>query len=460
MNLRTLHFRLLAAAAITTGMALIAAGFGLSALFEQHVGRQLDEELEIYLKDLIGHIEPDGKGGITLKDWNGDPRFGQPLSGRYWQIQDDDQHLMIRSRSLWDSKLDLPQDKLDLGVVHRHELTGPTGQPLLVREEQIILLPETEARRLRFAVAIDRSNLLAARKAFSQDLLPYLLLLAFALMGASWLQIKMGLSPLDRIRRGVQNIRSGKEKRLDHNYPEEIRPLTDEINELLQCQEKTVADARAWTADLAHGLKTPLTALGSDAQRLRTEGHGEMADNLEQLALDMKSRVDRELIRARLRSETIKPPRHTDLVETIQAVVKTLMRTPLGERLVWDLNVPDKLEVSMARDDLTELIGNLLDNACKWARQRIEINVRLGKDTCLLIIGDDGPGVDPDQLERLGERGLRLDEQTRGYGLGLAIARDIVDAYRGGLEFSVSELGGLAAKLTLPRTRAEAPLQE
>lgn len=454
MRLHSLHVRLLVAAAISISAALVVAGFGLTALFEHHVERRLDLQLENYLSELIGRIEPDGDGGIRITHELGDPRFDQPLSGLYWQVQDDAHHALIRSRSLWDGMLALPHDQLSLGVVHRHELPGPGGQSLLVREQQVIVLPQTDARRLRIAVAIDRSDLVAARDDFAKDMLPYLVLLAVVLLLATWLQIKMGLSPLDHIRRGVLSIRSGNAHRLNEDYPDEVEPLVDEINELLDSRDKLVEDARAWTADLAHGLKTPLTALGADAQRLRARGEIGMAEDLEQLAQSMRRRVDRELIRARLRSEAGGRTQHADLLKIARGVVATLKRTPSGESLAWEIEASGPAQVRLSPDDLAELLGNLLDNAGKWARARVRI-VLSRHQGWRLTIEDDGPGVPEEQRTRLGQRGVRLDEQTAGTGLGLAIARDIVAAYDGQLQFGLSRLGGLEVRLDLPAALAD-----
>ena len=157
MRIRSLRFRLLAAAAVSVSLALIAAAFGLVILFEHHVERRLDQELETDLRQLIARIELDSDGRIHISSELADPRFEEPLSGWYWQIQDDEHLTLLRSRSLWDTKLDLPQDQLNLGVVHRHVLVGPVAQSLMVREQQVIMHPQTEARRLQVAVAMDRS---------------------------------------------------------------------------------------------------------------------------------------------------------------------------------------------------------------------------------------------------------------------------------------------------------------
>ena len=445
--MRSLRFRLLTAAAVSISLGLVAAGFGLVTLFERHVERRLEVELETDLRQLMARIEVARNGRIHVVSDLADPRFEEPLSGLYWQIQDDERSTLLRSRSLWDARLDLPQDVLGLGVVHHHTLDGPAGQSLMVRERQIILRPQTEARRLRVAVAIDRQDLGRARQAFSTDMLPYLSLLAFALILASWIQVRMGLAPLHRIRRGIAAIRNDTTQRLSDTFPDEVEPLVDEINQLLDERDAAVDKARAWTADLAPGLKTPLTTLNADAQRLRSAGQIEMADNLDQLARSMQQRVDRELIRARLRAAGAATARHSQLSAVVDGVVQTLRRTPMGEGLDWHIDVPADLVLPPPKDDLTELVGNLLDNAAKWARHTVGVT---SEDSLpvRLVIEDDGPGVPDDKLAVLCVRGLRLDEQTAGSGLGLAIVSDIVEAYGGELSFSRSELGGMKVCLT------------
>jgi signal transduction histidine kinase len=446
LSILSLRSRLLSLAAVSTLIALVLAGIGLVALFENHLERRLDAELETYLNHLIGHTDIDPQGRVQIRERLADPRFAEPLSGLYWQIQDDERPTLLRSRSLWDNVIELPKDQLKLGEVHRHVLPGPGEQELLVRERQVIILPETLARRLRVAVARDRSDLDAARHAFATDMLPYFALLALFLLAASWIQVRGGLAPLELVRRGVLAIRGGGTHRLSGAYPDEVMPLVDEINELLQARDATIERARAWTADLAHGLKTPLSALGADAQRLRDAGQTAMADDLDELAQAMRRRVDRELIRARLRSAGAAGPHRADLPQAVERVLKTLARTPRGEAVHWITDMPDRARVAMRDDDLTELLGNLLDNAGKWAGSTVRVRVA-HDDGVTLCIEDDGPGVPEHQLARLGERGVRLDQQTHGYGLGLAIAQDIVEAYGGSMGFERSVLGGLAVNV-------------
>jgi signal transduction histidine kinase len=443
----SLRFRLLASAVVSVAGALVLSAVGLQALFGHHVERQLEVQLETFIGELIGHIEPDPQGGFRLTQPLSDPRFGQPHSGLYWQIQEDAHRQLLRSRSLWDTVLPLPEDELALGVVHQHALPGPDAQSLLVREQQVVMFPESAPRRLRVAVALDRTDLLQARDAFSRDMLPYLLLLGGALLIATGWQIRTGLAPLQHIREGVFAVHSGKAQRLSGSCPEEVQPLIGEINKLLDSRDRAVEDARAWTADLAHGLKTPLAALGADAQRLREKGFAGMADDLDALAQSMRQRVDRELIRARLRTEQTGVPKRADLNKVVRGLVNTLQRTPEGEHIAWDISIPGNARVWISPADATELLGNLLDNAVKWAGSRVSISTRSGSG---ITIEDDGPGVVPEKLKALGQRGLRLDEQVAGNGLGLAIARDIVDAYQGELMFSRSKMGGLQVDVLLP----------
>ena len=449
MTRRSLRFRLLITSAVSISAALIIAGFGLVFLFQHHVERRIDAELETHLRQIIANMSFTDSGRITSTRDLADPRFRQPLSGLYWQIQDEGRPTILRSRSLWDAVMELPGDRLAPGIVHRHALSGPAGQSLLVRERQIMFGPPSEARRLRVAVAIDKRDLLSARHAFARDILPYLGVLALVLILAAWFQVKIGLVPLDAVRRGVSAIRSGASVRLAAEYPDEVTPLVEEMNALLHAQALAIERARAWTADLAHGLKTPLMVLSADSQRLRALGNTTIADDLDQLADTMRRRVDRELIRARVRSGVRLQQARADTGGLVERVVRTLRRTPAGADLNWTVQAPDGLFAMIVPDDLAELVGNLLENATKWARREIRITVE-AKDAVVIRIEDDGIGVADDQLANLGRRGTRLDEQTQGSGLGLAIARDITDAYEGSLSFDHASTGGLAVSIRIP----------
>jgi signal transduction histidine kinase len=461
----SLRARLAVAAALSITLALLVAAASLVALFERHAERRIGVELTSRLNHLAAAVQLGPDGGLSLEPRPRDPRFTTPLGGLYWQVDDSNAGSagvgLLRSRSLWDATLALPDDALAAGEVHAHRLPGPGGQRLLVRERSIRVgrangMQGSETRTLRLAMAQDRAELTAARNAFAADMLPYLAVIALLLGVATWAQIRTGLAPLEALRRGVYAVRAGVAERLPEHYLDEVQPLVAEVNALLAAREAAIAQARGWTADLAHGLKTPLAALVADADRLRQQGNSALADDLEQLAEHMRRRVDRELIRARVRSGTHPHHGRTDVAEALNRVLRTLRRTPDGSRLTWRLDAPASALAAVAAEDLLELLGNLLENAAKWARGQVDIRVALAgaADRQVHIdIADDGPGIAPDQLHRLGERGLRLDERKAGSGLGLAIARDIVEAYGGVLDFRPADTGGLNARISLPAAR-------
>lgn len=449
MTRGSLRFRLLIAAAVSAAAALLIAGISLLFLFEHHVERRVGEELETYLKQIIAGVELTSEGRIAFDKELADPRFNQPLSGLYWQIQDEEYPRRLRSRSLWDDVVDLPPDKLPLGVVHEHALPGPGGQSLLVRERQIIVHPMTDKRRIRIAAAVSRGSLVEARNAFAVDMLPYLMVMAAVLLSAAWIQVRIGLAPLNAVRRGVAAIRSGRSRRLESRYPDEVMPLVEEMNGLLEVQEQAIERSRAWTSDLAHGLKTPLIALTSDAQRLRERGDTSIADDLEQLAETMRQRVDRELVRARVRSGGHAKRGVADVGDVVNRVVRTLKRTPQGNPLAWSVDAPYGTGVAIPPEDLTELLGNVIENAASWAGSEVSVSAVIA-DGVVIKVEDDGPGVSHDHLQSLGQRGVRLDEQKQGSGLGLAIARDVAEAYSGSLAFDCSSMGGLMVTVQIP----------
>lgn len=453
MTRRSLRARLAVAAALSIALALLVAALALVALFERHVERRMGTELVSQLNQLAATLQIDSDGQLTVQPKPSDPRFHRPLSGLYWQIDDASAGAagtgLLRSRSLWDTSIQSPTDRLEPGAVHAHTLPGPGGQKLLVRERSILLGARNSTRTLRLLAAMDRGELTRSRDAFAADMLPYLSIIALVLGLATWVQIRAGLAPLESMRLGINAIRAGREQRLADGFPDEVMPLVTEVNALLTAREQAVERARAWTADLAHGLKTPLSALAADAELLRVQGNPALAADLEQLAESMRRRVDRELVRARVRSGAETHQASADVIDALRRLINTLQRTPDGERLRWKLDAPTVAKAALMPDDLFELLGNLLENAAKWARGQVDICVEADEDV-LIRIADDGPGVAADQRDRLCERGLRLDQRKEGSGLGLAIARDVVDACGGGLHFRRADAGGLEVCTRLP----------
>jgi signal transduction histidine kinase len=303
--------------------------------------------------------------------------------------------------------------------------------------------------RIRVAVAVDKREIATAARAFGADLAPALAGLALVLIAAAWLQVTIGLQPLDAVRRRLGEVRAGKTARLGSAFPDEVQPLTAEVDHLLEAQEQAIARARARAADLAHGLKTPLTVLASTAEDLRARGDRAIADEVASVADGMRRHVDRELARSRAGS----PGRSTTpqaVRPVVDRVIGVLRRTPRGQDLEWRIDLDDRLAASADPQDLAELLGNLAENAAKWAAGTVCFTGAPDGDGMTLAVEDDGPGIAGDAVETALARGGRLDEAQPGSGLGLAIVSDLVEACGGSLTLSRSALGGLRAAVRLP----------
>ena len=443
---RSLRYRLALAGALAICLALGIAGVGLTLLFERHVYRTLSDDLDVDLRQLIGGLEVDSTGGIKLARPPRNPRFEEPLSGLYWQITAD--ATQLRSRSLWDARLALPVDRLSEGQTHYHQIGGPGGKLLLVAERRILISDPQGRLPARVMVASDLTRLRQARDAFVNDLALSLVLLAFVLGLATWLQLNLGLRPLGRLRQQIAETVGGQRCRLAEDAPDEVLPLVREVNELLDAQERELERARGRAADLAHGLKTPLAALASDARTMRRAGNEEIASSLDAIGETMRRHVERELARARVRAgPTRRAPQLTAIKEVVDALVRTLRRTDKGELIAFDTGIEASATVPFERMDLTELLGNLLDNAARHAATLIRVSCKSGPQGSSIEIEDDGPGFDPALEPIARQRGGRLD-QGGGAGLGLAIAQDILDAYGWRMDFSRSPLGGLSVRLS------------
>ncbi|MBL8706969.1 MAG: HAMP domain-containing histidine kinase [Rhodospirillales bacterium] len=426
-------------------VALALAGLGLVLLFDRQARRGLAEDLDVHLRQLVAGIDLGADGRLTINRPPADPRFGDPLSGLYWQAGDDRDQL-LRSRSLWDAILALPVDDPTVGTIHRHEVAGPGGTRLLVAERRVQLTVSGTTQAVRLAVAADLGRVAASRRAFARELVPALGVLAIALGAAAWAQVQLGLRPLRAVRSAVAEIREGKARRLVPAVPLELRPLVDELNALLEAQERDIVRSRDRAADLAHGLKTPLSALAADARRLQERGQHDIASEIDDLVDAMRRHVDRELVRVRLRGPASgRVPESALLLPLLRGLVATLARTPAGERVVVDVAIPAEAAVPIERTDLAEVLGNLLENAVRHAHGRVRVTIEPGAQPGVLV-EDDGPGVAEGDRQRILERGRRLDSGG-GAGLGLAIVQDVLEAYGWRLRLRSSPLGGLAASI-------------
>ncbi|MGZ5903028.1 MAG: sensor histidine kinase [Reyranella sp.] len=448
MNWHSLRLRLVAGGLVAILIALAVAGGGLVLVFERHVARTLAQDLDIHLKQLLAGIDIDPEGTLVLTQAPVDPRFADPLSGLYWQVSDNRGQL-LRSRSLWDSTMKLPADRLGPGETHQHEAWGPGDQRVLVAERAVTLSVGGKPVIVRLVVAEDLGRVSAATSAFAKDLTIALVLLGCVLALATWLQVGIGLRPLGRLRRGVADIRTGRSRHLPSSVPAEVRPLVEEVNALIDAQEGEIERSRSRAGDLAHGLKTPLAALAADASRLHQRGEHAIAQDIEAVGEAMSRHVDRELARARLRGRArTGTVSSTALTPLVRSLIATLSRTPNGARVAFEPILADDLRVPVDQTDLAEVLGNLLENAARHATGRVRIAADCDQAGPSIVIEDDGRGIDPTRLPRVLERGARFDERGGSAGLGLAIVQDVLDSYGWKMDLSSSALGGLKATIS------------
>jgi signal transduction histidine kinase len=446
MSVGSLRLRLLVFGVISIALALMLSALGMFFLFERHVERRVDAELSVHLHQLVAGLEKDQSGGIVLANPPAEPRFLRPLSGLYWQVLIESTGAVLRSRSLWDAELALPTGVPAQSEINRHRLAGPGGTTLHVLERRFELPERLEGLAIRAAVGLDAAEIHQAVRAFVADLVPFLVLIGGLLIAAAWVQVALGLRPLALIRERLTAIRSGAEQRLGSGFPEEVKPLAVEIDDLLDARDLQVNRARARAADLAHGLKTPLQVLAGDAERLEKLGEREIAAELSALVTAMHRHVERELTRARLGAGTLQTS--ADVREVADRVVNVVRRTPAGRKLAWSVDVPDALFARVDPDDLAEAFGNLVENAAHHAQTRVGVWGAKMDDHVLVRITDDGPGIAAEHIERALARGGRLDTSGAGAGLGLAIVSDIAEAW--GASFSIEDAKpGLRACLRL-----------
>jgi signal transduction histidine kinase len=444
VNSGSLRLRLLGAGVVAVAVVLAAAALGLSLLFERHVERRVLAELSAELDLLAAGVDFDQAGLLAVVRPPSDPRLSQPFSGYYWQVRIGDQ--VMRSRSLWDSELNT-QDRSVPGTLSSYRTDGPAAGERLTVAERVVILPDRLGKaEARIAVAIDRNEITAATTAFRADLLPYLGLVGALILAAGFAQVTVGLRPLAAVRRRLAAIKGGKSERLGKGYPQEVQPLVDEVDALLDASDAAVDRARFRASDLAHALKTPLQILAGDIDRLRSKGDLETAENIAVVAAAMRRVAEHEL--ARTRAVHGGPRKSVDVAAVVDQVLNVIQRTPQGDRLVWTTEVDPNLTVRLDDESLTEALGNVLENAARHAKQAVTIKATSNARTVSIDIVDDGDGIAADRLHDVLKRGVRLDE--KGSGLGLAIVAEIAAAHGGKVELE-NRNPGLAVRLEFPK---------
>lgn len=435
MKKGSLRLRLFTAAAISIVVALFLTGLALIRLFEAQVRERVMTGLENDLLQLAGSLQMAPDGTMTAGQALSDPRYQEPYGGRYWRIDfppsaEGGAIEPLRSRSLWDSDLDPAQP------------VGPEGEALVVARRELSIERGGRVLQMTMMAAAHEDEIQRPLSELRDQLILSLGVIGTVLVIGAWLQVTVGLRPLEQLREQLTAIRTGQTQRLSGAYPDEVEPLVSELNNVLDLRDTSLERARRRAGDLAHGLKTPLTVLSSIARDLRKSEQSHLADDVDAQADAMFRHVEQALARARLSSG--RGHAATALGPVVERIVSAIARLPAAEDLNFDIDVVPGATVPMEQGDLTELLGNLLDNGRKWART----TVRLRYAPPLLVIEDDGPGVAEEDLKIISERGRRLDESKQGSGLGLSIVEDIADIYGLKISYGRSGLGGLRVAIS------------
>ncbi|HQX26188.1 MAG TPA: sensor histidine kinase [Pseudomonadota bacterium] len=436
-GLRSLRLRLLLAGAVGVVMAAGLGAWLLGSAVDRVLSRDFDRRLDERFAGLVGLLDRGPDGATRLRREPVDEGYSQVYSGIYWQVGSGTSAL--RSRSLWDTELAHPATPR--GTLARVEAQGPRGQRLRIAA-QSVRLPGSEAR-VPVRVAIDLAPLQAEVGAFRWYAAAAIAALALVLLALLLAQVGYGLRPLARLQAALARVQRGEQDRLGlERLPAEIEPLGREIDALLDQHEQRVARARQTVQDLAHSMKTPLAVLAAEAERPGAR----IAAVVGEQAAKLQALVERRLAPALAHDARAR----TAVAPVVESLLALMQRAHVGRGLAIGFTGAAGLTFAGSREDLEEMLGNLLDNACKWARSRVEVAATAVDAWLCLVVEDDGPGLDAEQAALAFERGVRLDEQVPGSGLGLGIVVGIAQGYGGALALARGATGGLKAELRLP----------
>ncbi len=439
MTTGSLRTRLLVAGGLGLVLVSALATWWLGAMFERSARTSMDERLGNDLIAVLALAESDANGQLHWRDTLADERYRRVFSGDYWQVLDAQGRPLGQSRSLWDDALAAPT-ALQPGPAQAFDASGPLKQSLRVLAQQVTL-PRAAAPVI-VMVATDRSPLDAQVASFRQRTALALAVLIALWFGVLVTQVHYGLRPLAELGRIAGQVRNGENVRFpQQGLVKEVAPLAGQLNALLDHHQRMVLRARRSAEDLAHALKTPLTVLTTEA-----EGDGShWRQTLRSESARMQASIDRYLA-AGLGADS---QQRTPLAPVVSALCGLMQRVHAARELRFTCDNNDASVFAGAREDLEEMLGNLLDNAGKWAAQAVRVEVAALEGQLRITVSDDGPGLPAEQLERVLERGVRLDERASGSGLGLAIVADIAESYGGTLVLA-NGAPGLRATLTLP----------
>ncbi len=445
----SLAIRLILTSLLWSALALAGAGWLLVQLYTSSLIRSFDERIIVFEKTLAGVVADAGPTEAPDAGTMGDPRFGRFQSGWYWMVRNPKtREVVAASQSLLGEVLDLPEPPNN-GVVATAEAHDPAGMRLRSVSQRVYL---SGGRTFDLFVTGNVEELSGEISTFGVQVFATLAVFALGLMIASVLQVRVGLRPLGAVTRSLAAIREGKASHLEGRFPSEIGPLVKELNALIEANSAIVERSRTQVGNLAHALKTPLAVMFNEA---RADG-GPLSEKVIEQASAMQSEVQRYLDRARLAADRKVVGAKAMVLHSLEALAKVIGRAH-PDRVISLETIVDAAGVAarIERRDLEEVVGNIMDNACKFGREQVDVHLRLdGTDRyrpmVVIAVNDDGPGMPVSQYASVLGRGKRLDETVPGSGIGLAVASEIVETYGGSIALGRAPTGGLAVEVRLP----------
>jgi signal transduction histidine kinase len=446
--------RLFLSATAVSAVVLIVIGIVLSTIYRNAVERAFDRRINVYLRNIVAEVANNPRSQIPEPETLGEPLFFIPSSGWYWQITrlgDTPERKWSRSSPEGGfPTLESLKTPLSTGGIRQAYLPGPEGQRLRAVERFLDL---GEDGRFLISVAGDALEIEDEASDFNDALFLTFGFIGLAFMAIVWFQVRYGLLPLSRISESLSEIRSGETEKLQGDFAREIAPLAREVNALLESNREIVERARTHVGNLAHALKTPLSVLMNEASQV----HEPAAEKIREQVTVMHDQVQRHLERARIAARTAVVTTMIEVAPVVSQLARTMEKIHRERNIAIRLQLNENVRFRGEQQDLEEMLGNLVDNACKWANSKVDIEMfvlsgpRLAEPSYFrLQVDDDGPGLGTAEREEVLTRGKRLDESKPGTGLGLSIVLELAKLYNGSLKLGNSPLGGLRAELVLP----------
>ncbi len=455
MRANSLWFRLIASSAVISLVLLVSAAVLLNTIFVSALQRNFDQRLRAALDGVLANIELGSDGKPQLQTQLADTRFALPLSGWYWQIGNaGEPGKILSSASLLEQQLDLPAEAAasrDNDGVASFSMRDQQGLNLRAIEQDVKLFGADKSYAVLVSGNFD--ELKSEITSFQRALMGVLAALGLALLAGLLFQVRFTLQPLADMQHQLNDIRSGRAEFLHDDFPRELQPVADELNAVVKSNLEIVERSRMQVGNLAHALKTPISVITNETRDSKTP----LAEKVSEQVKVMRDQVNLYLDRARraVRAQNIGAA--TEVEPVLQALARTLQRINAGRNLSITVNSQPGLRFRGEKQDLEEMVGNLMDNACKWARTRVVVSAHVSPATTdearawlAIVVDDDGPGIPAEKRATALQRGKRLDENKPGSGLGMSIISETAGMYGGNLALSDSDEGGLRANLRLP----------